>query len=783
MKHQLKITFGSLKKSAFTSFLNLIGLTSAFAAFILIMLYVWNEYHFDRFQQNAGEIYRLEARSPEGGNTNVFMLGPTGQTLKGEFPEILGTTTYMPWGKWGEQPFSYTNTAGQQDSYEDYAYADENLTDIFSFEFIYGNNPKPLENPETAIVTKSFAQKAWGNIDPIGKILKVTGTTYTVTGVYRDLPVNSVFRCPIILKIPSTGWLAEARTGWNITNYPQFILVKPGTDPKELNKKINGQSIIKSKYMFYDNGKKSAEILARPLTDLRFTREVSETPMFESNNKMFVDSMFGVGILILLVALINYVNFATANLPLRMKTFNINRIIGSSKWSSSLQLMTETLVVFTVSFGLAVVLAYSLNDLFSEKVLGYELPFAQNLPVLLGSTFIAILFAMIAGIYPAIISTSGKLIDGLKHQVKGMGVTFRGSLTVFQFAATIALIVASIAVIKQVHFMEQTDLGFSKSNTLVVPMTDGVKKNFEAFRNKLKSSPYVSQVACSRAVPGQAQESNTFFVNGQSCPAWNWAVDDQYMDLMDFKIVDGRGFFKDREADNGNFICNETAAKRYNWEVGTKIGDNQLVGIMKDFNMVSLREQVDPFVFRKSGSFNNFGKVSIKLQGNNTKAALAVVQTVFEEFSPEVPFRAFFLDERLNLLYAHENQQARLITFFGILSVIVSVLGILGLSIFICQQKVKEIGIRKVNGAKISEILAMLNRDFIKWVAVAFVIATPIAYYAMNNWLESFAFKTSLSWWIFALSGILVLSIALLTVSWQSWKAATRNPVDALRYE
>ena len=782
MNHLVKIAWGNLKKSVFTSILNLVGLTSAFATFILIMLYVWNEYHFDDIQKNKDEIYRLEMKAPDSNKTSVFMLGPTGKTLCDEFPEIVASTTYMPWGKWGEQPFSYNNPSGEQRSYEDYAFADETLTSIFSFEFIQGQQ-KPLEKPETAIVNESFARKAWGNTDPIGQLMNTLGITYTVTGVFKDLPENSVFRCPIILKIPSKGFIAEARKGWSITNYPQFILVKSGTNTKELNKKINGQSIIKSKYKFFDNGKTSAEIVARPLTDLRFTHEVSETPMFESNNKMFVDSLFGVGILILLVALINYINFSTANLPLRMKTFNINRIIGSSQWNSTIQLMTETMVVFAVSFGLAISLAYLLNNLFSVKVLGYELPFTRNLPVMLGSTMVALFSAIIAGLYPAILSTSGKPIDGLKHQAKGMGLNFRGTLTVFQFAATVALIVASIAVIKQVHFMEQTDLGFSKSNTLVISMYDGVRKNFEAFRNKLKALPYVSQVACSRAVPGQAQEANNFTVDGKTCFVWNWAVDEEYMDLMGFEIVDGRGFLKNSEAENNNFICNQTAAKRYNWKVGTTIASGQLVGIMKDFNMVSLREQVDPFVFHKSGSLNDFGKVSIKLQGHNTKAALTAIQTIFEEFSPEIPFRAFFLDDHLNLLYTRENQQSRLITFFGLLSVIVSVLGILGLSIFLCQQKIKEIGIRKVNGAKISEVMAMLNRDFVKWVAIAFVIATPIAYYAMNKWLESFAYKTELSWWIFALAGFLALAIALLTVSWQSWRAATRNPVEALRYE
>ena len=782
MKYQFKIIIGNLKKSSLTSFLNLVGLTSAFAAFILIILYVWNEYHFDQYQEHSGQIYRLEYKSPKRDKASIFMLGPTGETLVNEFPEIIKTTTYMPWGKWGEQPFSYENKTGIQRSYEDYAFADENITDIFSFRFIFGK-PKPLEEPATAIVTKSFAQKAWGNNNPLGKQLNVTGTSYTVTGVYEDLPENSVITCPIILKMPTEGFIAEARTKWNVTNYPQFILTEPGVDTKELNQKINEQSILKSKYRFFDNGKTAATIIARPLGDLRFTQEVEENPMFTSNNKLFVDSLFVVGILVLVVALINYINFSTANLPKRMKTFNINRVIGGGKWNSAVQLILETLIIFLVSLTFAFFLAYTLNKSFSTSVLGYELPFTQNLYVLSLTSGIALVAVFIAAIYPAVVSTKGNYIGSLKTTGTGLNENFRGSLTVFQFAATIALIVASATVLKQVKFMEKSNLGFDKGNTLVIRMYDEIRKNYPAFRQELEASSVVDQVACSRAVPGQAQQYNIFNVDGQACFAWNWAVGDDYMEMMGFEIVDGRGFLNNSEAEKGNFICNETAAKRYGWKVGTKINDKQIVGIMKDFNMVSLRENIDPFVFHKSGSINEMGVVSIKFNKKNSQAILASVKTIFEEFCPEIPFRGFFLDDQLNMLYVKETQQSKLITFFSLLSVIVSMLGILGLSIYLCQQKIKEIGIRKVNGAKISEIMFMLNKSFIKWVVISLLIAFPTAYFTVHKWLENFAYKTTLSWWIFALAGLLALGIALLTVSWQSWRAATRNPVDALRYE
>jgi putative ABC transport system permease protein len=784
MKHLLKFAFGNLKKTVFTSMLNLIGLTSAFATFILIMLYVWNEYHFDDIQKNKNEIYRLETMGPDGGKTSVFMLGPTGQTLNDEFPEVVASTTYMPWGKWGEQAFTYEDqSGGKQYSYEDYAYADENLTSVFTFDFVHSTNTNPLANPETAIVSESFARKAWGAGNATGKTLKVADNLYTVTGIFKDMTENTVFRCPIILKIPSKGWLAEARTGWNVTNYPQFILVKPGTDTKHLNKLMNEQSIIKSKYNFYDNGKTSATLMARPLGDLRFTREVSETPMFEANNKTFVDSLFGVGILILIVAIINFINFSTARIPMRMKSFSISRIIGGSRLEPVCQLFAETLALFLVSFVLAIALAWMANHQLSVAVLGYQLPFFQNKVVLAYALLIAILAAVGATIYPSLVTVSANPAEQIKHPMVQAKGAFRGVLTVFQFAATIALIVASVGIVKQVKYMERADLGFTKSNTLVMPLNTELSQKMETFRDKITANPYIQQVACSRAVPGQAQESNTFNVNGKMCWVWDWAVDDKYMDMMGFEILEGRGFLKDSKAEDGNYICNETAAKAYGWTVGTKIGNGQLVGIMKDFNMVSLRQKVDPFVFWKTSSPKYLLAASIRIQEGHQADALAAIQKAYSELGLDVPFRAYFLDDHLNLLYTKENQQAKLITFFSLLSIIVSVLGILGLSIFLCQQKVKEIGIRKVNGARVTEIIAMLNRDFVKWVLIAFVLATPLSYYVMSKWLSGFAYKTSLSWWIFVLAGLLALGIALLTVSFQSWKAATKNPVESLRYE
>ena len=481
------------------------------------------------------------------------------------------------------------------------------------------------------------------------------------------------------------------------------------------------------------------------------------------------------------MALVNYINFSTANIPKRIKSVSITRVLGGTRSETLLVLVIETLLVFGISFILALLMTWIINQGFTESILGYKLPAQPLLITIVGGGIL--LFAVIAGLYPGFTSTRRKPVETIKKYDSRNHVAFRGILTIFQFTATIALIALSTLIIKQIHFVETANLGFNKNNTVVIQLNQELKKNLNSFKTNLITNPYIKSVAFSRAVPGQAQEMTTFQVNDQQCQTWYWAADDQYIEMMNFELIRGRNFLNNSQAEVGNMICNETAARSYGWDIGTKVGNGIIVGILKDFNFVSLREKVEPFTFWYSTDNNHLNYASIKLQGDNIAEALNNIEKSYNTFCSQTPFRYFFLDEHMNLLYSKENQQVKLITFFAFLSIIVSVLGILGLSIFMCQQKVKEIGIRKVNGARISEILTMLNRDFIKWVFIALILAIPAAWFSMHYWLKSFTYKTEVSWWIYALAGLLALVIALFTVSLQSWKAATRNPVEALRYE
>jgi putative ABC transport system permease protein len=541
--------------------------------------------------------------------------------------------------------------------------------------------------------------------------------------------------------------------------------------------------IFREKYSYFNRAEATTSLIARPLKDLRFNTETAETPMFNTSSRMFVELLFWVGFLILLVAIINYINFAIAGIPKRLKGIAISRVVGGTPRSSAFVFVIETFLLFALSFALAFGLAIVVNKYVSSQVFGYPLVFSGKPFFWLMMAVGIVLLGVASAVYPAIVSTTGNLVGNLKKPKLNTRISFRGALTVSQFAATIALITSSIFVVKQVLFMEKADLGYNKNNTVVLSMNEDLKKNYTSFEAKLKQSPYIGDMACSRAVPGRAQEMQVFNVAGQTCQLWYWAVDDNYIDMMGFSIAEGRDFIKSSEAEDRNMICNETAAKKFGWKVGDKIGEGVLVGILKDFNFVSLRDKVEPFSFWLSTSGQSFSNVSIKLAGNDVQEAVKHIKEAYEEASPNAAFRYFFLDDHLNQLYTKESQQVKLIFGFSLLSIIVSILGIFGLSAYICHNNIKEIGIRKVNGAKVSEILYMLNYDFAKWIALAFLLSTPLVWQIMHRWIENFAFKTSLSWWVFALAGITALAIAILTVTWQSWKAATRNPVEALRYE
>lgn len=787
----------NIKAYKTSSVFNFIGLITAFTVFVLIMLYVHTEYSFDTYHQGYKDIYRLEVKTPDKSKSSVYMSGLTKDVIEEQLPEVMATTLYMPWGKWIEILFEWEHEGEQKTGYNDYAISDKHLTEVFTFDFLHAASDTPLAEPNSVMVSEAFALKLWGTTEVMGKTLKVADIVsseqneYRVTAVFRTPPKNSIFNEPAIFSFPTTGWLEAMYKSWGIVNFPEFIKVTPGTDHSLLQAGISSIDILKEKYSFYDKGSKRAEVMARPLSELRFTKDVVENPLFNTNNRASVNILLIVGIFILVIAMLNYINFATAMLPKRMKNIGVSRILGSSGRRVATLHITEAVLFFVISFLIGIVLAAVVNRHFGTGLFEYRLDFTLCIIPLLVIALVAILSGVVAGTIPALGSMAITPTDAVKRKYALVRSSSRGWLTVVQFAATIALIAMSALTIKQVRFMKNRPLGFDKENRMVITTTNDLLRNLNAFELTLQNSPLIEATALSSGVPGVPSNMEGFRFNDETYQTWLWNVDDKYIKMMDFELIEGRHFLPNSEAERNSVIINETAKRQFGLELGSHImkGDAdgnpiyfQVVGVVKDFNFASLRERVEPFMFRYlPNPFHGF--VNVKLATNDVKSTVDFVTKEYNKLSPNEPIRYYFLDEQLNLLYEKEDRVIGMIAMFSLLSLVVSVLGVLGLSIFTSQYRTKEIGIRKVNGASVPEIVRMLNRNVLDWLVIAFVIATPIAYWAMNRWLENFAYKTALSWWIFALAGLAALIVALLTVSWQSLRAATRNPVEALKYE
>ncbi len=793
----IKTVFRNIKVYKTSSVFNFIGLITAFTVFVLIMLYVYTEYRFDTYHQDYQDIYRLELMTPGKSKSSVYMSGLTKDVIQEQLPEVVATTLYMPWGKWEEILLEWEQDGEKKSSYEDYAISDKHLTEVFTFDFLHATTGTPLAEPNSVMVSDAFALKLWGTTEVMGKTLRtppMAGSEqneYRVTAVFRTPPRNSLFNEPVIFSFPTTGWIEASYKSWGIVNFPEFIRVTPGTDRSLLQAGISSIDILKEKYSFYDKESERAEVIVRPLSELRFTKEVAESPLFNTNNRASVNILLIVGIFILVIAVLNYINFATAMLPKRMKNIGMSRILGSSGRRVVTLHIAEAVLFFIVSFLIGVALAAIINQHFGAGLFEYRLDFTLCIVPLLVMALVAILSGVAAGTIPALGSMAITPADAVKRKYTLARSSSRGWLTVVQFAATIALIAMSALTVKQVRFMKNRPLGFDKENRMVIIPTNDLVENLEAFELALQKSPLIETTALSNGVPGVPSNMEGFRFNDETYQTWLWNVDDKYVKMMNFELTEGRHFLPDSEAEQNSIIINETAKRQFGLEPGSHImkGDAkgnpvyyQVVGVIKDFNFASLRESVEPFMFRyMPGTF--YGFVNVKLATNDVKSTVDFVTKEYNKLSPHEPIRYYFLDERLNLLYDKEDRVIGMIAMFSLLSLVVSVLGVLGLSIFTSQYRIREIGIRKVNGASIPEIVQMLNRNVVVWLGIAFVIATPIAYYAMSRWLENFAYKTALSWWIFAVAGLAALVVALLTVSWQSLRAASRNPVEALKYE
>jgi len=783
----LKILIRSCFKNKTAFAVNIIGLTLGLACFMLIYLYVSYEYGYDKHIKDPDNSYRIIKK--EIGQvymgTDMFSVtqAPLVSLLKDEFPEVVCATHI---DKQGGLVQSNQKSFMEQNM----LFVDPDFLDIHSINLIAGDENEALKNPYSIMLTQSMAFKYFGNENPFGKTLKINEThLYTITGIIPDCTAQSHLKYDMLASF-STKFIIEAENcKWNSSNNQTYIILKKGTDIASFEKKIT-QRIIAL------DGEKNTQYFLQPITNVHLQGNCN-FEIERNGDLQQVNTFLIIGFLILIIACFNYVNLSSAQKLGRIKEVGIAKAIGASGYHLFIQHLGESMLYFLFSTLLATVILYTslpiLNN-FLNKQIPFDYVFRPEVIGVVITTIVIV--CIISGLISAIGLNRFNPIHIIRGTIVQPGknaINYRWILVMGQFVISIILIVCTLVATKQVIYLNNKDLGYSKQNIITTFIRDrNCRKQYQAIKAELMKNPNIVDVAVSQNLPNNITNNNYLTIlidkpEEEQGSIYFSRVAPNFLEFYGIQVKEGVSLIGCKDIVepillNSKAIraCNikNPIGQLFKYSNSPNATQFRIVGIINDINFNSLSLDINPLMIRliKDDEYSSYGSnLSIKINGQQSNETFAFIGKTLKTFSPTYPFELKYFDEQIAKTYESETRFQTLIQLFSLIAIFIACLGLLGLAHYNLARRVKEIGIRKINGAKISEILTMLNRDFVKWVAIAFIIATPIAYYAMNKWLESFAYKTELSWWIFALAGLLALGIALLTVSWQSWKAATRR--------
>lgn len=795
----LKIAFRNLTKYKAFSFINIAGVSLGLSCFLLLALYVKDELAYDRFHANADRIYRLNRTFLSNDGTESLRLGhaapPFGPLIKQDFPQVEAVVRMLETGalvKYGEKRFSE----------EQMFAAEPGIFKVFTFKTDQANPARALENPFTIMFSRPMAEKYFGNENPVGKVVRLDNQfDYTVTGVFEPLPAQSHFHPNFLVSFSTLNddrvYGAEGlRSNWGNNSFSTFLLLPEHYDPKALTAAFPA---FQNKHV-EPNASRYSRLSLTPLTDIHLRSHMDSE--IESNGDIqYVYLFSAIAIFILLIACINYMNLATAKSATRAKEVGMRKVIGAVRTQLVNQFLSESVLLVVISVLIAfvaVVVCLPLFNNFTQKQL--------SMTALLDPVFLAILLGitiftgLLAGSYPAFFLTGFQPIAVLKGRIASAlkNGQLRQTLVVAQFAIAVALIISTTVVYNQMRYIQNYKLGYAKDQVITFNMSDDSMLDMEALRQRLKENPAVREVGRSSRIPsGRLLDSwEAYVMKGDSMAPTeinikSLSVDEDFIPTYQIRMAAGRNFSRQHPTDRTNgFVLNATAARLLGWKnpadaIGNRFGygqvRGQIIGVTEDYHFESLHQKVAPMVlFYQPGHMN---RVSVQVAGNNLQSAIAHIGSVWSSRYPDVPFQYEFLDQRFGKLYAREQTQQLLFGMFAGIAILISCMGLLGLSMFMAELRTKEIGVRKVLGASVPSIVGLLSKDFLKPVVIAIVIASPVAWYGMKNWLQDFAYHTEIQWWVFPLAGVLAITIALCTVSFQSIRAALMNPVSSLRSE
>ncbi len=803
-KNYLKVALRNIRKNKGYSIINILGLAVGIACCIAILLFVQNELSFDKFNKHADQIYRV-CISGRIGNTEFHsphtppLMGPV---LLHDMPEVVSYTRARNFG------FPVLRYKDKAFSEERFFEADSTFFDVFTVKFLEGNPKTALAKPDQVVITESMAKKYFGNEDPMGKILNADQRKdWIVTGVIKDVPANSHFHYDFLGSLTTS---ADSRNPfWLNNNYLTYFILKKGIDPVAFQAKLNqevlkyiGPQIATITGVSLEQLKKKGDsygFFIQPLLSIHLNSHLDYE--IEPNSDISYIYIFSViAAAILLIACINFVNLSTARSEKRAKEVGIRKTLGSHKPQIISQFLAEAVFTSMLAVVLAIILVEMFLPLFndiSDKQMTLGLfENIYTIPVLLG---FAVLVGILAGSYPAFYLSSFRPVQVLKSKFRrGKSKSaLRSGLVIFQFAVSIALFIGTFIINNQLKYIQTKNLGFNKEQVIIINKTDDIGSQINSFKKALMSNPNVLEVSNSSAIPGNQKGDSGCRLkdspSGQLQDIRFMACDAGFANTYKFDLRHGRFFSSAHPSDTTAVVVNEAFERTFGVKnvVGRSVifpGDvhtytYKIIGVLKDFNYESLHKEILPLAMRLYTD-QNFGRfVSVRISPKNYESTISFLGNTWKKYAGNEAFDYNFLDRDLQHMYVNEQRTGKITTIFSVIAIFIACLGLLGLAAFISEQRTKEIGIRKTLGATVPEIILLLSKEFTKWVLIANIIAWPVAYLIMHNWLENFAYRTTISWGIFILSGIIALIIALATISTHAIRAATANPVKSLRYE
>lgn len=803
----LKTAFRNLLKNKGFTALNVLGLTLGLATCLLIVLYVLDEVSYDRYNEKADRIYRINNLVKFGGNENTYAASPApaGPTLKSDFPEVEEAVRVV-------KSDGIQVKKGNQYIQEDHAlFVDSSFFAVFTLSMIDGNPVSALRDPHSVVITEQTAKKYFGRTDVVGQTLIINDTdVYRITGVTKDLPTETHFQSNFFFSLSTLAYSRE--DAWLSNNFITYVLLKKGADPARLEAKFPAfirkymgpqlQSTLHSTFDAFERSGNYYRFGLFPLTSIHLRSNCIDD-LAPNGSIDYVYIFSAIALFILLIACINFMNLSTARSANRSREVGIRKVLGSPRKYLMAQFLTESVIVTMAGAILAVCLAWELLPLFNalsgkELTVSYHL-LGQLLPVLL--VFVLII-GCLAGSYPAFFLSSFQPIDVLKGKLSTgfKSGRLRSFLVVFQFAISLFLITSTLVVYQQIKYIQSRNIGYNRDHVLVVHNTESLGSQAASFKQEIKQLSGVDNATLTSALPTANYGNYTALFEDRTLDqkravhSQRWSVDEDYLNTLGMQLKSGRNFSPQMPTDSNAVIINEAAAKMLNYadplnqplyapvdNFLKKINTYHIIGVIRDFNFQSLRQNVTPLILQLQA---DQGALSIRIHaGADIPAVLAQVGEKWKILSPNRAFAYSFMDEDFDGLYRAEQRIGQIFISFSSLAILIACLGLFGLVAYAAEQRTREIGIRKVLGAGIPTIVTMLSRDFIKLVLVAILIACPLAWLAMHKWLQGFAYRMNISLWIFILAGLIALLIAVLTVSIQTIRAAMANPVKSLKAE